>query len=701
VHLSLAEYNSEMNEKMLHLAKECGIMLSRDDMHLRWRNVEPTPGGWDFKDADELFARVKKSGIRLIVNLGCPPVYGRAPYYTPLDPKSARSDSMLPDADLFAAYAAKVAQRYGDQVMFWEISNEPDLLMFANYSLNDYIKLLRTSNLAIKKVRPDALVMNGGIASIDGHNSEVEPDYLKKFLQRTPADAYDVFAFHFHSIPKYYRRQVQELMELRSVNPAPKPFFPDETAHPCGPQYVTQYEQAEILWKKLLFSWANGTRGYVWYNFRCTIYHADDNGEANYGLVSKDLHPRPAYVAYHTLTKYFAGAKFVRTLRDDNEVEFYLFRAPDGSWLIPFWTLIPDYRKLWLVTGVGDKAELIDLWGNVSPNQSSDVAYVKVGTRPMLLRIPNQQEEPKLKGQLISVAKEIFVPRNDLLKNTLLLSNNFKTRWQGTLTISAPDYLRISPKEIAFDLAPSASGEYPFKVEFNTESGDLSAPTDQLTVRFNSRLLNNAQVGFPIRSALIVKDQYTSEPIFELKNGNQIFHCFPSSGENEKYFWRSPDDLSAKIYLKTDRKALYIRSVVCDDVHQSPSKGKELWKGDSIQLAFAIQKQKGEWKFGFSLADDGSIQKYCWDAPNGFNSDRCIADINAQITRNQAARTTTYEVMIPFRSIGLSNNAGKNGFRFSMVVNDRDIDARESIMFLSDGIANGALNANLWPVICF
>ncbi len=703
VQAQIGGYNPEIVDEMLSLAEECGIMLLRSSMHVRWRELEKTPGRWDFRISDELFARVKEGGFRLMVTLNCPPKHGRAARYRPIDPERAkrRPDSILPDADLFAAYAARVAQRYGEQVMFWEIGNEPDLISFANYPLDEYINLLRKSRRKLKQASPDAMVMNGGIATIDGHASQVEPEYLRKFLEKAPADSYDVFAFHFHSEPAAYRRSMEKLLELRRSIPVNKPFFPNETAYPCGPGFVSRYEQAEILWKKLLYSWAKGMRGYVWYNLRCNVHHADDNAEANYGLLSKDLSPRPAYVAYHTLTNYFTGAKFIRTLNDGGGAEFYLFRGVDGSWLIPFWSLEPEYRKPWLLTGVGRRAELIDLWGNIIRNPGEDVVSVTVGARPMLLRIPPQREEPRLVGEPVSVREGIFVPHNGSQSNVLLLRNRFGGTWKGALTLEVPEHLEITPKTISFDLAPSAEREVPFTVKFKKKLTGTPNRSCELTVHLQSDRLKEAEISFPVRSAVLIQERYSESPLFVLNQSSQVQRLFPSEGDNEKYFWKSPEDLSAEIDLKTDRKDLCLRIVVRDDVHKSPYRAGELWKGDSIQLAFSIPRQKGEWKFGFSLADDGAIQKYCWDVPAGFSAGNVIRSMKVSVTREETKRTTVYEVKIPFRVIGLSNAAGRKGFGFSMVVNDCDIDVRESILYLSDGISNGILKPDLWPVLCF
>ena len=703
VQAQIGGYNPEIVEEMLSLAKECGIMLLRSSMHVRWRELEKTPGRWDFRISDELFARVKAGGFRLMVTLSSPPKHGRAAHYKPIDAERAkrRPDSILPDADLFAAYAARVVQRYGKQVMFWEIGNEPDIISFANYSLNEYINLLGKSCWKIREASAGGMVMNGGIATIDGHASQVEPEYLRKFLEKTPVDFYDVFAFHFHSEPAAYRRSMEKLLELRRSISVNKPFFPNETAYPCGPGFVSKYEQAEILWKKLLYSWANGARGYVWYNLRCNVHHADDNAEANYGLLSKDLSPRPAYVAYHTLTNYFTGAKFIRTLNDGGGAEFYLFRAEDDSWLIPFWSLESEYRKPWLLTGVERCAELIDLWGNVIRNPGEDVVCVTVCARPMLLRIPPQQKEPRLVGEPVSVREGIFVPHNGSQSNVLLLRNRFGGAWKGTVTLEVPKHLEITPKMISFDLAPSAERNVPFTVKFKKKQTESSGRSCELTVHLQSDRLKKAEISFPIRSAILLSEEYPKIPQFELDQPAQVQRLFPSEGDNTKYFWKSPADLSAMINLKTDRKDLCLRIVVRDDIHKSPYRAGELWKGDSIQLAFSIPRQKGEWKFGFSQMDDGTVQKYCWDVPAGFTAGNAVRSMTVGVSRRESDQTTVYEVKIPFRVIGLSNVAGRKGFGFSMVVNDCDIDARESILYLSDGISSGILKPDLWPVLCF
>ena len=295
----------------------------------------------------------------------------------------------------------------------------------------------------------------------------------------------------------------------------------------------------------------------------------------------------------------------------------------------------------------------------------------------------------------------IFVPHNGSQSNVLLLRNRFGGTWKGALTLEVPEHLEITPKTISFDLAPSAEREVPFTVKFKKKLTGTPNRSCELTVHLQSDRLKEAEISFPVRSAVLIQERYSESPLFVLNQSSQVQRLFPSEGDNEKYFWKSPEDLSAEIDLKTDRKDLCLRIVVRDDVHKSPYRAGELWKGDSIQLAFSIPRQKGEWKFGFSLADDGAVQKYCWDVPAGFSAGNVIRSMKVSVTREETKRTTVYEVKIPFRVIGLSNAAGRKGFGFSMVVNDCDIDVRESILYLSDGISNGILKPDLWPVLCF
>jgi hypothetical protein len=108
--------------------------------------------------------------------------------------------------------------------------------------------------------------------------------------------------------------------------------------------------QAEFLVRAYLSAFASGSAPNTsWYDFR------DDGDdpiyfEHNLGVVTRDLHPKPAYAAYSTMTRLLEGQRMKEKLA-----------APEGVWMLRFepsgtlavWspesdveiTVPPGYRK--------------------------------------------------------------------------------------------------------------------------------------------------------------------------------------------------------------------------------------------------------------------------------------------------------------------------------------------------------------------
>jgi len=211
-------------------------------------------------------------------------------------------------------------------VRFWEIKNEPDLL---NFPLDTYRKILAAATTAIHQVEPTARVMNGGFVTINDNSIQVEPDYVEKFLRRTGKNEYDILALHLHQPFPQFRSMLIQFRRMMRDTGVEKPFFMNETALHSMPGIHTEFEQAEVLWKKLLFSWKESAIGYVWHNLRNS---PETSQEGHFGIMTQDLQPKPVYAAYYTLINHFTGAKFIKSLRDEKDGVFYLFRHPDGGW---------------------------------------------------------------------------------------------------------------------------------------------------------------------------------------------------------------------------------------------------------------------------------------------------------------------------------------------------------------------------------
>lgn len=699
VHMHIDRYPADIREKMAQLAEECGIAYAR--CGVAWNDIEKTHGQWDFSLSDDIFNTLQRHNIEpMFLLFGYRP-WSTAKNWTPIDPKG-KDWQALPEPVLFAEYAARCAKRYGKKIRYWEVQNEVDWRPFANYSLKDYLRLFNTVSSAIKQEQPDARVMNGGFATIEDTESSVEPDYACKFLKQVQPGNCDILALHLHHDYQNYRKLLLSLPQIMKRSGVNMPFFMNETAYAASPGFGDTYHQAETLWKKLLFAWKEGSIGYVWYNLRDKPEYSENSGEGSMGLLTRDFQPKPVYAAYHTLIKYFGGAKFINSFRDGEDGEFFLFRAANGDYLVPFWTNEKQSSKLWLISGAGNDAFLVDLWGN---RRKADVkngfVAIEPGTRPVLLCLPNAAKMPALAGEMLSFDRELWVPYSGTKEFKLTLHNIFPERWQGNIILLAPACLNVEPAQIAFNLEPESYQIFSCRFSGNPSDNPPEGSTGILEVRLCSDKWSHNGLKYPVWSVVQIGKNYREKPDFALNRKDQVVSLIPSSAETQKFFWKGPEDLSAQAWLKRDAQFISFRVVVRDDIHQQPFDRKMIWKADSIQLGLAIPRQKGNWQIGFARKDDGSVQKFCWQAPEGFNPKEIPPSMVAEITRDETGKQTVYELKLRMHSFGLNGKNGAEGIRINMIINDSDLAVRETMLRLADGMGEGIFNTQRWPVVCF
>lgn len=86
--------------------------------------------------------------------------------------------------------------------------------------------------------------------------------------------------------------------------------------------------------------------------------------------------------------------------------------------------------------------------------------------------------------------------------------------------------------------------------------------------------------------------------------------------------------------------------------------------------------------------------------PDGAEARETAARIGLETARDEARKLTVYEARIPLAAVGLSEEAGRTGFRFNLLVNDNDGGGRESCLAISPGLGDGK-NPGLYPVVKF
>lgn len=153
-----------------------------------------------------------------------------------------------------------------------------------------------------------------------------------------------------------------------------------------------------------------------------------------------------------------------------------------------------------------------------------------------------------------------------------------------------------------------------------------------------------------------------------------------------------PNSISAKAGFVYDDKGLGVTVVVHDDAQVQPYTGVSTWRGDSVQFAIAPGRP-GEtdvrpgsqpvYEYAMALTSAGP-QLYLHNGTGQQNGP--IGDAALAIGRDEAAKTTTYEVVLPWKDIPLVRAADATAVSVSMAVNDNDDGAHRSWVELGSGI---------------
>lgn len=106
---------------------------------------------------------------------------------------------------------------------------------------------------------------------------------------------------------------------------------------------VTPERQAERVPRIYLLSLAFGVEKVFWYNLR-SLERDASNSEWHYGLVHKDLTPKPAFIAYRTLTRMCPDQSTRPAIEERQGVFIARWIKPDGTKISAVWTAVSPVK---------------------------------------------------------------------------------------------------------------------------------------------------------------------------------------------------------------------------------------------------------------------------------------------------------------------------------------------------------------------
>ena len=161
-------------------------------------------------------------------------------------------------------------------------------------------------------------------------------------------------------------------------------------------------------------------------------------------------------------------------------------------------------------------------------------------------------------------------------------------------------------------------------------------------------------------------EEFRSKPDLRIDRASQMKRL-TINAPGEHQLWRGAEDLSAALFLNHSEAALKVKVVVRDDVHCQTYRGRDVWRGDNVQLCLSLPGGKRFLEIGLTHLPNGKNEVCFWNAAPEMNRSNSI---QLKTSRNEKEKTTSYEAVIPWSLIGYSRCP--DHLSFNLLVNEND-----------------------------
>lgn len=390
----------------LDMIAATGFRFVRID--LTWEVIEKSPGVYDFAFYDVLAQQLKVRGLRplFILNYSNPLYAKQVAVHKSAPTLKKASAPVVPKAvTAFARWAARAVSHFQAYDAVFELWNEPDLDHFwpPQSNVQQYVALASAACRAIREATPGATII-GPAAAKPPTLAHPNSAFLSAVLSSEVLDCLDGVSVHPYShIPnlKYTAHEWSLLRDLiaRSArvldarrsrtSPSPTDGRARGAATPDGARWLPvpirsesglttgggtilhrppdEAAQAKYAAQMLLLDFESGVPISIWYDWR------DDGDDATepenrFGLVRRDLSPKPAYRALKTLLTELSGFNLECSKRNaDGELSLVFGRANSNAKVVS-WREGPGSARLEFVLPHG-VARVADIYGDPVPVQ--------------------------------------------------------------------------------------------------------------------------------------------------------------------------------------------------------------------------------------------------------------------------------------------------------------------------------------------
>jgi len=332
------------HERDLDLIAAAGFKFIR--MDFGWGGTERKKGEYNWTDYDALTADLEKRGLRAIYILDYSnPLYEETVVsknpITGKEHKDTASPQHPESVAAFARWAGAAAKRFSGRRIIWEIWNEPNISFWKpKPDVQQYTALALATAKAVRETDPNATIIGPA-------TSEVPVKFIEELFAAGMLAHLDAVSVHpYRSYKKGPETASEDYGKLRSLiekhapTPAKKnlPIISGEWGYSTFTNKGVSLEtQAAFIARQQLANLYAGVPISIWYDWKNDGTDLAER-EHNFGTVTHDLQPKPAYVALQTLTRELAGYRIEKRLATASTNDWALLLSKGAARKLAAWT---------------------------------------------------------------------------------------------------------------------------------------------------------------------------------------------------------------------------------------------------------------------------------------------------------------------------------------------------------------------------
>lgn len=650
-------------ENSLHLKwmKQIGFDLNRPGMTASRFDVAAQLGldGWR-----KLLQPFEEAGIDSSL------LYFETPWGLLDDRKNVRTAPA--DLEAFGRYAADVGTFFGafPHVRYIEFWNEPDIGFFHG-TLDEYRGMFRAFSRGLRSTAPHILLTTGG--STVKHPRE-KPGFSQA-LYSEDGDLYDVAAFHAHGVLGDYVERQEAVERWQAKGGLAKPIANTESGERSGYDARGRVEQAITLVKKITYAKSRPrSEFHVWFTLQ-DYWDMDPDADDSFGLITSDNRAKPSLVAHNELIRQLANTKPVAVRELAAEVTGHEFAREDGRRVLVCWAKDgTGGGTLWVRSA--EPVQRVDMYGRGESLAVSEGGAVSIGKEPVYLVSAEPLALLDEGSRPLSAPAEIYRDAEETVEFQATVRN------LGAAAAVQRLALRDVNGGVVWSVERSLNPGEQAVLAVRIPAGSSADEADTRNYRLElGTAADRPKVSLP----LPVHDSYAirrENPAAILLNKAQDVRELTFDPSIRA--WKGPQDLSVSARMGRDDTAVLFRFEVTDDRHVQTHADGELWRGDSVQVAFLNPANGAHTLFDLGLRGEEAV---AWCNKNAEPSRQGRWALPISIRRE--ATRTVYEVAVPFAYLGLPKAPSPGTpVRFSFLVNEDDGQGRVRWMNWRGGLGD-------------